>query len=69
MEREIDISSAIRFASTQEVELAATTRDENGVQVYVPQQFVTKTSQLVTDMSLDLLTSVLRRTGAALPSS
>lgn len=69
MEPELDILNVIPFASTQEFELAATTRDENEVQVYVPQRFVTRTDQLVTDVSLDPLTSVLLRTVAVLPSS
>lgn len=39
------------------------------MQVYVPQRFVTKIGQLVTDLFLNLLTSVLLRTVAVIPSS
>lgn len=48
---------------------AAITEDENGVEVYAPQCFVLRTGQLVTDMSLDLLTPVLFEQLAVQPSS
>lgn len=56
MEPELDISNATPFSSTQVFEQAATTADEHGVQICVPQRFVTRTGQRVTDMSLDTLT-------------
>lgn len=69
MEPEFDISSAPPFASTQAFEQAATTADKHGVQVYIPQRFVTKTDQLVADMPLDILTSALLQTVMAVPSA
>lgn len=63
---EINISGATPFALSQAVEHAATTHDENVTRTYVTNRFIIKMKQMVTDMVLDLLMSVLLRTVLAL---
>ena len=67
--QEIDLSAATVFASPQEFEDTATTPGANGIRIYAPDRFVTRTQQRASDMSLDILTSVLLGAVAALPST
>ena len=67
--QELDLSAATAFASQQAFEDTATTPGANGIRIYAPDRFVARTQQRASDMSLDLLTSVLLGAVAALPST
>lgn len=60
--REIDLTTATAFSSTQEFETAASTQEEYGVLTYMLGWFITRMKQQVDVMPLDLLMSVLFRT-------